>query len=31
MWPGKIKMDEEKSKQAVLAQQSGFGPAFSAA
>jgi len=24
-------MDEEKSKQAVLAQRSGFGPAFSAA
>jgi hypothetical protein len=28
MWPRKIKMDEEKSKHAVLAQRSSFGRAF---
>jgi hypothetical protein len=28
MWPSKIKLDEEKSKHAVLAQRNGFGPEF---
>ncbi len=28
MWPSKIKMDEEKSKHANLAQQNGLGPTF---
>jgi hypothetical protein len=28
MWASKIKLDEEKSKHAVLAQRSGFGPEF---
>jgi hypothetical protein len=28
MWPCKRKLDQEKSKHATLAQQSGFGRAF---
>ncbi len=28
MWPYKLKLDDEKSKHAGLAQQNGFGPAF---
>jgi hypothetical protein len=28
MLPSKIKLDEEKSKHAVLAQRNGFGPEF---
>jgi hypothetical protein len=28
MWPCKLKLNEEKSKHASLAQQNGFGPAF---
>jgi hypothetical protein len=28
MWPSKRKLDEEKSKNASLAEQNDFGPAF---
>jgi hypothetical protein len=28
MWPEKLKLDEEKSKHARLAQHNGFGPHF---
>jgi hypothetical protein len=28
MWPNKLKMDEEKSKHVILAQENSFGPPF---